>query len=337
MDGYPPLTPHRSGMLDVGDGNRIYWQVSGNPDGKPAIVLHGGPGSGSSPSVGRYFNPALYRIVQFDQRCCGLSTPDAADPATDLSTNTTAHHITDIELLRQHLDIDSWLVFGGSWGSILGLCYAQEHPEHVDQIVMVSVVTGTAREIEWITRDMGRIFPAEWERFIALVPEDERDGNLAAAYARLLAAPDPALRERAAQAWCDWEDTHVSTHPGHSPDPRYRDPVFRMRFARLVTHNWANHSFLPDNAILDRIDRLAAIPAVLVNGKLDVSGPPDAAWRLAQRWPGAELMLIDEAGHGTGHTTSRKALTDALDRFAAAPSPRMPPAEKSSENSPCSQ
>lgn len=316
MDRYPPLEPHDHGMLDVGDGNRLYWEASGNPDGKPAVVLHGGPGSGSSPGARRYFNPDRYRIIQFDQRGCGASTPDAADPDTDLSTQTTAHHIGDIERLRHHLGVESWLVFGGSWGSTLGLAYAQEHPERVDQIVMVSVVTGTRREVEWLTRDMGRIFPAEWERFIEPVPESERPGNLASAYVRLLADPDPRVRERAAQAWCDWEDTHVATHPNYRPDPRYQDPKFRMRFARLVTYNWSHYSFLPDNAILDRADRLAGIPAVLVNGRLDISGPPDMAWRLVERWPDAELILIDEAGHGTGHTDTARALIEALDRFA---------------------
>lgn len=319
MDLYPALEPYESGMLDVGDGDRIHWQVSGNPAGKPAVVIHGGPGSGSSPNARRYFDPQRYRIVQFDQRGCGASTPDAADPDTDLSTNTTAHHIGDIERLRQHLGIESWLVFGGSWGSILGLSYAQQHPDRVDQIVMVSVVTGTAREIEWITRDMGRIFPAEWERFVSLVPENERDGNLAQAYMRLLAHPDPGVREQAAKAWCEWEDTHVATHPGHSPDPRYEDPVFRMRFARLVTYNWGHNSFLPDNAILDRADRLAGIPAVLVNGRLDISGPPDVAWQLAQRWPDAELILVGEAGHGTASKTTKEELIKACDRFAEMP------------------
>lgn len=316
---YPPIEPYESGMLDVGDGNQIYWETSGNPDGKPAVVLHGGPGSGSSPGMRRYFDPRRYRIVQFDQRCCGRSTPDAAEYSTDLSTNTMTHHIGDIERLREHLGIESWLLFGGSWGSILGLTYAQQHPDRVSQIVMVSVVGGTSREIDWITRQMGRVFPAEWERFIAEVPVDERDGNLAAAYSRLLSDPDPNVRERAARAWCDWEDTHVSTHPGYSPDPGYDDPVFRMRFARLVSYNWAHNSFLPDGQLLARADRLAGIPGVMVNGKLDISGPPDIAWQLAQRWPDAELVLIDLAGHGAGQTATVSALIDATNRFADLP------------------
>jgi len=316
---YPPIEPYDSGMLDVGDGDHIYWETCGNPDGKPAVVLHGGPGSGASPGSRRFFDPKRYRIVLFDQRGCGRSTPDAADHTTDLSTNTMTHHVGDIERLREHLGIDSWLVFGGSWGSILGLNYAQEHPDRVSQIVMVSVVGGTAREIDWITRQMGRVFPAEWERFIAEVPVDQRDGNLAAAYSRLLSDPDPAVRDRAARAWCDWEDTHVSTHPGHSPDPRYADPVFRMRFARLVSYNWAHNSFLPDGQLLARADRLAGIPGVLVNGRLDISGPPDIAWQLARRWPEAELVLIDQAGHGTGQTTTVEALINAIDRFAELP------------------
>ncbi|GAA4904680.1 proline iminopeptidase [Stackebrandtia albiflava] len=313
---YPAIAPYDSGMLDVGDGNHIHWETSGNPDGKPAVCLHGGPGSGSSPGARRYFDPARYRIVQFDQRGCGRSTPDAGDPATDMSVNTTAHLISDIERLREHLGIDRWLVFGGSWGSTLGIAYAQRHPDRVSEIVMVSVVATTRAEVDWVTRRMGRIFPAQWERFRDTLPETDRDGDLAAGYARMLADPDPAVRDRAAREWCTWEDTHVATYAGYQPDPRYDDPVFRYRWARIVTHYWANAAWLSETALFDGAHRLAGIPGVLVNGQLDISGPPDIAWRLTKEWPDAELVLIPQAGHGTGDLDTATALVTALDRFA---------------------
>jgi proline iminopeptidase len=314
---YPEIEPNESGMLEVGDNNSIYWETCGNPGGKPAVVLHGGPGSGCTPGWRRYFDPNRYRIVLFDQRGCGRSTPSAADPEADLNTNTTHHLLADIEQLRRHLAIDRWLVFGGSWGSTLGLAYAQAHPERVTEIVLFSVVTTTHREIEWVTRDMGRIFPAEWARFRDAVPATERNGNLAAAYSRLLHQPDPAIREQAASNWCAWEDTHVATTPDHRPDPRYQDPAFRMVFARLVTHYWKNAAWLKDGALLRNAPKLTGIPGILVHGKLDISGPPDIAWHLAQAWPDARLILLDQAGHGTRHTDMTTELITATNHFAA--------------------
>jgi proline iminopeptidase len=301
-------------MLDVGDGNEVFWQVHGDPQGKPAICLHGGPGSGCSPWWARFFDPDRYRVVLLDQRGCGRSTPRASDPSTDLSTNTTGHLIADIERLREHLGIPRWLVMGGSWGSTLGLAYAQAHPERVTELVLFSVVTTTQREVGWVTRDMGRLFPAQWERFRGRVPAAERDGNLAAAYCRLLSDPDPEVREAAARDWCDWEDTHVALAPGHQPDPRFADPTFRMTFARLVTHYWAHGAFLDDGQLLRNIGRLHGIPGVLVTGQLDVSGPPDIAWRLAQAWPDAVFVLVP-AGHGAQPGVA-EAVVKALDGFA---------------------
>jgi proline iminopeptidase len=300
-------------MLPVGDGNEIYWEVYGNPAGKPAVCLHGGPGSPTRWT--RFFDASRYRVVLLDQRGCGRSTPSAADPATDLSVNTTGHLIGDLERLREHLAIDRWLVFGGSWGSTLGLAYAQAHPERVSELVLFSVVTTTEREVRWVTRDMGRVFPQEWQRFRDAVPAAERDGNLAAAYARLLADPDHEVRDQAARNWCAWEDTHVATFPGYEPDPRYEDPVFRMAFARLVTHYWANTAFLPDGALQRGMPRIAQTPAVLVTGRLDISGPPDIAWQLAQAWPAARLVLAD-SGHGFGDPSVSDALVAALDQFS---------------------
>lgn len=311
---YPPVEPYAQGMLDVGDGHRVYWETCGNPRGKPAVVLHGGPGSGGTPGWRRFFNPSAYRIVLFDQRGCGRSTPSAA---TDLSANTTHHLLADIEALRRHLGIDRWLVFGGSWGTTLGLAYGQAYPERVSEMVLFSVTTTSRREVEWITRDMGRIFPAEWERFRDAVPEPMRDGDLADAYARLLADPDPAVRERAARQWCRWEDTHVATTGKHRPDPRFEDPAFRMVFARLVTHYWRHAAWLEDGALLREAHRLTGIPGVLVHGRLDVSSPVDIPWHLARSWPDATLILVDDAGHGTDHPTMTDALITATDRFAA--------------------
>jgi proline iminopeptidase len=303
-------------MLDVGDGHHIYWEETGNPGGKPAVILHGGPGSGSSPSFPFMFDGDRYRIVQFDQRGCGRSTPWAGDPDVDLSTNTTAHLIADCERLREHLGIDRWLVWGGSWGTTLGLAYAESHPERVSQMVLVSVVTTTHREVEWVTRAMGRVFPEEWQRFRDTVPPGERDGNLAAAYARMLESPDVEVRERAAREWCAWEDTHVATTPGYQHDDRFDDPQFRMVFARLVTHYWSNAAFLEDGQLLRDAGRLAGIPGVLVAGRLDISGPPDIAWELARAWPDAELVIVGDAGHGAGHHSTYDAILAATNRYA---------------------
>ncbi|MGA8114911.1 MAG: prolyl aminopeptidase [Actinocatenispora sp.] len=316
MGLYPPIEPYEHGMLDVGDGHLVYWETCGNPDGKPALVLHGGPGSGCTPGWRRYFDPDAYRIVLFDQRNCGRSTPHASTPDIDLSTNTTRHLLADIEQLRQHLDVDRWLVFGGSWGSNLALAYAEHDPSRVTELVLFSVVTTSRREVEWVTRDMGRVFPEEWARFRDGVPPADRDGNLAEAYSRLLHDPDPDVRERAARDWCAWEDTHVSIAAGHRHDRRYDDPAFRMAFARLVTHYWRHAAWLPDGALLRDAATLTGIPGVLVNGRLDVSGPPDIAWHLTREWPDAESTLVGDASHGAGPGVS-DILVATTDRFAA--------------------
>ncbi len=313
---YPPIEPYETGMLDVGDGNLVYWEVCGSPDGKPAVVLHGGPGSGCSPGLRRYFDPAAYRVVLFDQRGCGRSTPPAGDPRVDLASNTTGHLVEDVERLREHLRIGRWLVFGGSWGSTLGLVYAERFTDRVSEMVLASVVTTSRREVQWVTRDVGRYFPEQWARFRDGVPEADRDGDLVAAYHRLLRDPSPAVRERAALDWCRWEDAHVAVRAGHRPDPRYDDPGFRMAFARLVTHYWHQAAWLEDGALLRDAGRLAGIPGVLVHGRLDLSGPLDVAWHLARAWPGSELVVIEEAGHGVGDPGTSGALVAATDRFA---------------------
>ena len=314
-DRYPPAEPYDSGLLDVGDGNRLYWELVGNPAAKPVVYLHGGPGSGAQIGARRYFDPTRYRALLFDQRGCGRSRPLASEPDADLSTNTTWQLVADIERLRTELGIERWVVSGISWGVTLALAYAQTHPERVTAMALGAVTSGSRRETDWITRDMGRVFPREWERFTELVPTAQRNGDLSAAYARLLAHPDPGNREAAARAWCAWEDTHVSLMPGWQPDARYADPAFRMVFARLVTHYWSHGCFLVDGQLLAGLDRLAEIPAVLVHGRYDVSSPLDTAWELHRNWPASRLVVVDDAGHGGGGFTSAfvGALNSVLD------------------------
>jgi proline iminopeptidase len=310
---YPEIEPYEHGILDVGDGHWVYWEACGSPGGKPAVVLHGGPGSGCIPGFRRYFNPAAYQIVLFDQRGAGRSLPHASDPATDLHTNTTHHLIADIELLREHLGIDRWLVWGISWGSTLALAYAQRYPRRVSEIVLASVTRPA--DIDWLYHGVGRFFPVEWARFLDGAGAAGAGTDLVAAYYRLLHDADPATRERAARDWCAWEDAVVSLEEGHQPSPRYEDPRFRMAFARIVTHYFHHRAWLEDGELLRNAGRLASIPGVLVHGRLDLGGPSAAAWELARAWPAAELHLV-----GGGHTGGRdmtERLVAATDSFAA--------------------
>ena len=303
-------------MLDVGQGQQLYWEVSGNPNGKPAVTLHGGPGSGSYPGQRRWFDPSAYRVVQFDQRGCGRSTPSVGDPATDLSSNTTEHLIADIERLREHLGIERWLVAGASWGVTLGLAYAERHPERVSELIFVSVTMTRASDVHWLYHEVGRFFPQEWALFQAGVPEDERDGDLVAAYNRLLnKQPDFALRARAAQNWCDWEDAVVSLEEGWTPNPRYENANFRMTFARLCAHYFSHAAWLGSGQLLGNADRLAGIPGVMVHGHFDIGSPPDVPWLLAQAWHDAELHLV-RTGH-VGGNEMMEPLIRATDGFAA--------------------
>lgn len=307
--------PDESGLLDVGDNQLIYWETFGDLHGHAAVYLHGGPGSGCSPAARRYFDRTSYRAVLFDQRGCGRSRPLAVNPDVDLSTNTTQKLVEDMERLRAHLEIAHWTVIGVSWGVTLALVYAQRYPERVTAMVLGAVTSGTRLEIEWITRDMGRIFPEEWEQFAALVPPEGRDSRISAGYGRLLADSDPAVRDRAAEAWCRWEDIHVSLMPGWAPSERYRDPGFRSVFARLVTHYWSHGCFLADGEILRGMARIAHIPATLIHGRWDISSPPDTAWKLHRLWPASNLQLIERAGHGG--TGFAEAMTNALDSYGS--------------------
>ncbi|MEW2247284.1 prolyl aminopeptidase [Streptomyces sp. NPDC006975] len=312
---YPEIEPYEHGMLDVGDGNRVYWETCGNPRGKPALVLHGGPGSGCTPYPRRLFDPEAYRIVLLDQRGCGRSTPHASAYATDMSANTTGHLLADLELLRRHLGVERWLVWGVSFGSMLGLRYAQTHPEAVSELVLTGVATGTTAEVELLTRGLGKIFPDAFRSFLAQVPEEERAGNLAAAYHRLLESSDPGTRRRAARAWTDWETAIIPAPPRSVA--RFEDERFRTGFARTVTHYWANDHFLDDQgAVLRDAHLLRGIPGTLVQGSLDFGNLLGTVWRLHHAWPGSELLIVDEAGHDAGAPGVQEALVAATDRYA---------------------
>jgi proline iminopeptidase len=314
----PDGEPLEEGMLAVGDGQRVYWRTAGDPRGLPAVALHGGPGSGTSPLYASLFDPARYRIVLFDQRGCGRSTPHAGDPETELTHNTTEHLVADIEHLRAHLGIERWVVLGLSWGSTLALAYAQRHPQRVTALVLGMVVTGTRREVDWITRQMGRLVPEAWERFRDGVPERDREGDLADAYARLLESDDPQTRERAAIDWCAWEDTHVAVLDDDPPAQAFDDPRQRLAFARLVTHYWRHVCFLDDGQLLRDASRLAGIPGVLVHGRLDLSSPVDVPWQLHRRWPDSELIVVDDGRHSSGHGML-ESLRSATDRVTIRP------------------
>lgn len=312
---YPPIEATESGLLDVGDGHRLAWDVSGAPDGIPALVVHGGPGQGSTPGTRRYFDPASYRIVQFDQRGCGQSTPHAGDPRDGLqalAAITTERLVGDIERLREHLGVERWLLFGGSWGCVLSLAYAQRHPEHVSGMVLLALATGRRTETELLTRGLRGYFPDAWAAFTADLSDEEREGDIAEAFARRLADPDPVVADRAARAWCTWED---ATMPMYPPSEDFDDPRYRLAWARLVTHVWRHGSWLEEGQLIRDAHRLADIPGVLVQGTLDSGNLVGTPWLLAAAWPGSELRIVDDAGHGFSDAGMVDALVGATDRL----------------------
>jgi proline iminopeptidase len=313
---YPATQPHAEGMLDVGEGNHVHWMAYGNPAGKPAAVVHGGPGSGASPGTARLFDPSRYLVVLFDQRGCGASTPHASDPATDMRQNTTVHLVGDLEQLRENLGIARWLLLGGSWGSSLILAYAEQYPSRVSEIVIEGVTTTRRSEIDWLYGGVARFFPEAWERFRAGVPEAERDGNIVAAYARLMNSADPEVVARAAADWCAWEDAVLSREP-HGPATPYGDKPTsaRIAFVRIATHYFEHGAWLEEGALLRDAHRLAGIPGELFHGSHDISSPPDTAWHLARRWPDARLTFVSDAGH-KGSASMRHKVVAALDAFA---------------------
>lgn len=294
----PAIEPFDVGALDVGDGHILSYEQVGRPDGTPVVYLHGGPGAGCTPNQRTSFDPERHRAVLFDQRAAGRSTPHASEEGVHWASIDMDHHIADIERLREHLAIERWIVFGASWGSVLGAAYAERHPGRVTALVLAAVSTGTAADIDWLTVHAGRFFPAEWHEFRDHIPLALRDRRIVDAYNVLLMDDDPVVRNAAAVAWCRWEDAHVATTPGARPNPRYDDAAFRLGFARQVTHCWRNDSWLTDDEIVANAGRLAGIPGWLIHGRLDVSSPLDAPWRLHRAWPGSELIIVDDEGHG---------------------------------------
>lgn len=314
----PEIEPYAHGMLDVGDGNLMYWETCGNPEGKPAVVLHGGPGSGCMPWHRRLFDSGAYRVVLFDQRNCGRSTPHASALSTDISNNTTSNLVADIELLRRHLSVDRWLVLGGSWGSTLALAYAERHPDRVTEMILFGVTTGRRQEFDWLFRGgLAIFFPQQWERLRMHLPIDDRVGDVAEAYHRLLHDPDPMVRRQAASEWCMWESATPTWPPREGLAPRFTDPIFAMAFARLVTYYVLHNAWLEDGRLLQDAKLLAEIPGVLINGRFDFQAPIGNAWELKRAWPRAELVIVEDAGHSADHTGISRELTRACDRFAA--------------------
>jgi proline iminopeptidase len=256
-------------------------------------------------------------VVLFDQRSCGRSTPHASAPDTDLASNNTTNLLADIELLRQHLKIDRWLVLGGSWGSVLALAYAEKHSRRVSEIILWGVATGRRKEFDWLFRGgVGVLFPEQWERLGAALPPSERDGDIVEAYSRLLHDPDPQIRNRAALAWCRWESATPAWPPTQGLSPRFTDPAFRMAFARLVTHYVKHDAWIEDGSLLREAGKLADIPGIMVNGRFDLQAPIGWAWDLKRMWPRAKLTIVDDAGHDPSNASITRELIRATDQFA---------------------
>lgn len=314
---YPEIEPFSHGGLDVGDGHRVYWEVCGDAGGKPAVYVHGGPGSGSSSWSRQLFDPSRYRVVLFDQRNCGRSTPHAGETDVDLTHNTTPGLIGDIERLREHLGIERWLVFGGSWGSVLSLAYAEAHPERVSELVLWGIATGRHDEWDWLFRGgVARFFPQQWIRLVGSVPAGREKSDVVETYTELLFDADPEIRRRAAFEWCLWESATPGWPPTTGLAERYHDPAFALAFARLVTHYARHYGWIEDGALLRDVGRLAGIPGALVQGRFDFQSPLTGAWTLHRAWPESELVVVDDAGHSADAPGIEHALVAATDRFA---------------------
>lgn len=316
VDLYPPLHPYDEGMLDVGDGHRIHWTTSGAADGKPVVVLHGGPGTGSAPMARQHFAPEVYRIVQFDQRGCGRSTPSVASSADGLRANTTWHLIADMERLRERLGIERWQIFGGSWGATLGLAYAQAHPDRVTELVLRGVFTARRAELDWVYNGgAAHLFPAEWAEFLALLPADQRHDPLGA-YARLVNGADTDLAHRAAVAWSAWEGAIVSLLPSAAMRAQYADPALALPFARIALHYFTNGAWLENGQLIRDAGKLGGIPGVIVQGRYDAVCPPSTAYALHRAWPESRLVLVNNSGHAVTDPGILHHLRMATDEFA---------------------
>jgi proline iminopeptidase len=310
---YPEIQAYQTGMLDVGDGHSLYWELSGNPDGKPVVFLHGGPGGGSSPEHRRQFNPQKYNILVFDQRGCGKSKPYAG-----LDHNTTWDLVEDIEKLRTQVSkVEKWQVFGGSWGSTLSLAYAEKYPERVTELVLRGIFLFEQFEIDWMYTAGGasQIYPDKFEEFLALIPESER-GDLVEAYGKRLTSDDKDEQLKAAKAWSKWEGDIVTLLPSPSTIEHFTAPEIAVAVARIENHYMANRGWLEEGQLLRDAVKLKGIPGVIVQGRHDTCTPPIAAWKLKQAWPEVELNIIPDGGHLFSEPGNLDALVRATDKFA---------------------
>ena len=311
---YPEIEPYKSGHLDVGDGHSLYWELCGNPNGKPAVFLHGGPGGGSSPEHRRQFDPERYNVLVFDQRGCGKSTPYAS-----LEANTTAHLVADIERLREMAGVEKWLVFGGSWGSTLSIAYAQAHPNRVTELVLRGIFLFDQYEVDWLYKEGGAsaVYPDKWDDFISLIPESER-GDLVGAYRRRLTSEDADERLRAAKAWSAWEASTVTLLPSPEALEHFTSPEVAVAIARIENHYMAELGWLEPGQLLRGAEKLRGIPGVIVQGRHDSCTPPRAAWALKQAWPEVELQIVPDGGHLYSEPGILDGLVRATERFADA-------------------
>ena len=313
---YPPIEPHQTGLLPVGDGHAIFWEVSGNPDGKPVVFLHGGPGGGTNPRQRRLFDPERYRIVLLDQRMCGRSTPHAAEPDADLTANTTWTLVADLELLREHLGIERWQVFGGSWGSTLALAYAQTHPERVTELVLRGIFTLRQSELDWFYEGgAAAVYPDLWETYAGAVTRRERETYIAA-FHRALSDPDPAVHGPAAVAWTTWESATVTLLQRPEMIAESAEASHATAFARIENHFFLHHGWLTEGQLVRDAGLLRDIPGVIVQGRYDMCTPAMTAWDLHRAWPEAELVIVPDAGHAFDEPGILDALVRATDRFA---------------------
>lgn len=309
---YPPIEPYASGMLDVGDGHTLYWERCGTPGAKPAVFLHGGPGSGISPSHRGQFDPARYDVLLFDQRGAGKSTPHAG-----LEANTTWHLVDDIERLRSMGGVEKWLVFGGSWGSTLSLAYAQAHPQRVTEIILRGIFLFGQSELDWLYRyGASEVFPEGWDDFLSVVSKDER-GELVEAYRRRLTADDHATKLRAAKAWSTWEGLTVTLLPDPAMLAEFTEDQHAIAIARIENHYMAHKGWLDEGQLLRGVGKLRGIPGVIVQGRHDCCTPPRAAWELKKAWPEVELEIVPDGGHLYSEPGVLDGLIRATDRFAS--------------------
>jgi len=308
---YPPIEPNRTGFLEVGDGHTLYYEDCGNPKGKPAVFLHGGPGGGCTAGMRRFWNPEVYRIVLFDQRGSGKSTPHA-----HLVNNTTWDLVNDMEILRAALQVDKWQVFGGSWGSTLALAYCEKHPERVTEIVLRGIFMLRKKEIDWFYQHgASEIYPDRWQDYLAPIPKNER-GDMLQAYYQRLTSDDHAIRIEAAKAWSTWEGTTSTLLPNAGVAAVFGADDMAIALARIECHYFINNGFMDDNQLINDIDKIRNIPGVIVQGRYDVVCPAVSAWELSQAWPEADLRIVADAGHSAFEPGNIHELVMATDRFS---------------------